>query len=87
MIFKSWYRNWELLTSFYKYLSQMRRLIYTTNPIESCNRMVRKVTKTRGAFRSENAILKQIYLATMNAQTKSYRTIFAWQLIRKNIIC
>lgn len=86
VVFKSWYRNWERLTNFYKYPPQLRRLIYTTNPIESYHRMVRKVTKTKGAFSSENAILKQIYLATMNAQTKWNGTIFAWPSIRKDLI-
>jgi putative transposase len=86
VVFKSWYRNWDRLTNFYKYPPQLRRLIYTTNPIESYHRMVRKVTKTKGAFSSENAILKQIYLATMNAQTKWEGTIFAWPSIRKDLI-
>jgi transposase-like protein len=48
--------------------------------------MVRKVTKTKGAFSSENAILKQIYLATMNAKTKWNGSIFAWPSIRKDLI-
>lgn len=86
VVFKSWHRNWNRLTNFYKYPPQLRRLIYTTNPIESYHRMVRKVTKTKGAFSSENAILKQIYLATMNAQTKWNGTIFAWSSIRKDLI-
>lgn len=86
VVFKSWYRNWDRLTNFYKYPPQLRRLIYTTNPIESYHRMVRKVTKTKGAFSSENAILKQIYLATMNAQTKWNGNIFAWASIRKDLI-
>jgi transposase-like protein len=86
VVFKSWHRNWDRLTNFYKYPPQLRRLIYTTNPIESYHRMVRKVTKTKGAFSSENAILKQIYLATMNAQTKWNGTIFAWPSIRKDLI-
>ncbi|MHA7129269.1 IS256 family transposase [Algoriphagus namhaensis] len=86
VVFRSWHRNWERLTNFYKYPPQLRRLIYTTNPIESYHRMVRKVTKTKGAFSSENAILKQIYLATMNAQTKWEGNIFAWPSIRKDLI-
>lgn len=86
VIFRSWHRNWDRLTNFYKYPPQLRRLIYTTNPIESYHRMVRKVTKTKGAFSSENAILKQIYLATMNAQTKWKGAIFAWPSIRKDLI-
>jgi len=86
VVFKSWHRNWDKLTNFYKYPPQLRRLIYTTNPIESYHRMVRKVTKTKGAFSSENAILKQIYLATMNAKTKWNGSIFAWPSIRKDLI-
>ncbi|RPA65554.1 IS256 family transposase [Cyclobacteriaceae bacterium YHN15] len=86
VVFRSWHRNWDRLTNFYKYPPQLRRLIYTTNPIESYHRMVRKVTKTKGAFSSENAILKQIYLATMNAQTKWNGSIFAWPSIRKDLI-
>ena len=82
IIFKSWHRNWDRLVQFFRYPPAMRRLIYTTNPIESYHRMVRKVTKTKGAFTSEDAIIKQIYLATMNAQTKWNGTIFAWSSIR-----
>ncbi|MBA4298774.1 MAG: hypothetical protein C0433_01510 [Cyclobacterium sp.] len=48
--------------------------------------MVRKVTKTKGSFSSENAILKQIYLATINVQTKWKGAIFAWPSIRKDLI-
>ena len=82
IIFKSWHNNWERLTNFFKYPPALRRVIYTTNPIESYHRMVRKVTKTKGAFNSESAILKQIYLAAMNAQTKWTGTIFGWSSIR-----
>ncbi len=85
VVFKSWYANWDRLTNFYKYPSALRRLIYTTNPIESFHRMLRKVTKTKGAFVSETAILKQIYLATINAQTKWQGSIFAWSSIRRDL--
>ncbi len=85
VIFKSWHRNWDRLTNFYKYPPALRRLIYTTNPIESYHRMVRKVTKTKGAFNSENAILKQIYLATVNAQTRWNGSIFGWTSIRRDL--
>jgi len=60
-------------------------MIYTTNPIESYHRMVRKATKTKGAFVSETAVIKQIYLAILNAQTKWSGTIFAWAAIRREI--
>jgi transposase-like protein len=85
IVFKSWHINWERLTNFFKYPPALRRLIYTTNPIESFHRMIRKVTKTKGAFNSEDAIIKQIYLATMNAQTKWNGTIFGWTSIRLDL--
>jgi transposase-like protein len=85
VVFKSWPHNWERLTNFFKYPPALRRVIYTTNPIESYHRMVRKVTKTKGAFSSEDAIIKQIYLATMNAQTKWNGTIFGWAAVRRDL--
>lgn len=85
VVFKSWNHNWERLTNFYKYPPALRRLIYTTNPIESYHRMVRKVTKTKGAFNSETAILKQIYLATVNAKSKWNGRIFGWKSIRRDL--
>jgi putative transposase len=85
IVFKSWIANWDRLTSFYKYPPALRRVIYTTNPIESYHRMVRKVTKTKGAFSSEDAIGKQIYLATINAQTKWNGTIFGWPSVRRDL--
>lgn len=86
VIFRSWYNNWDRLTSFYKYPPALRRVIYTNNPIESYHRMVRKVTKTKGAFSSENAIVKQIYLATINAQTKWNGTMFGWSSVRRDLV-
>jgi len=85
IVFRSWRSNWERLTNFFKYPPALRRVIYTTNPIESYHRMVRKVTKTKGAFNSEDAIVKQIYLATMNAQTRWRGTIFGWTSIRLDL--
>jgi transposase-like protein len=85
IVFKSWRTNWERLSNFYKYPPALRRVIYTTNPIESYHRMVRKVTKTKGAFSSEDAIVKQIYLATINAQTKWNGTIFGWPSVRRDL--
>jgi len=84
-IFKSWYTNWDRLANIYKYNKDLRRIIYTTNPIESYHRMIRKVTKTKGAFSSENAILKQIYLAIQNAQTRWSGQIFSWNAIRNDL--
>jgi putative transposase len=85
VVFRSWHNNWDRLTNFFKYPPALRRLIYTTNPIESYHRMVRKVTKTKGAYVSEDAIVKQIYLATINATTRWNGLIFGWSAIRRDL--
>lgn len=84
-VFKSWRSNWDRLSQFFQYPSIIRRIIYTTNPIESYHRMVRKVTKTKGAFSTEDAIVKQIYLATINANTKWRGTMFGWNAVRNEL--
>lgn len=86
VIFRSWNNNWDRLVNFYKYPPALRRIIYTNNPIESFHRMVRKVTKTKGAFTSEKAIVKQIYLATINAQTRWNGRMFAWASVRRDLV-
>lgn len=86
VVFKSWRSNWERLSRFFDYPAVIRKLIYTTNPIESYHRMVRKVTKTKGAFSSEDAIVKQIYLATINANTKWQGQMFGWTTIRTELV-
>jgi len=74
-ISKSWYSNWAELSTFYKYSDEIRRLIYTTNPIESFNRQLRKVVKNKAIFPNETAVLKQLYLVIQNIQKKwSQRT-------------
>lgn len=85
IIFKSWRANWDRLSKFFDYPAAIRRIIYTTNPIESYHRMVRKVTKTKGAFSSEDAIVKQIYLATINANTKWQGQMFGWTAVRQEL--
>jgi transposase-like protein len=85
IIFKSWRNNWDRLTCFFQYPPDLRRIIYTTNPVEGYHRMVRKVTKTKGAFTSEDAIIKQIYLATMNAHKTWAGKIASWNSVRKDI--
>ena len=85
VIFKSWRANWDRLSTFFAYSPAIRRIIYTTNPIESYHRMVRKVTKTKGAFSSEDAIVKQIYLATINANTKWQGTMLGRTAVRTEL--
>jgi putative transposase len=84
-VFKSWKQHWDRLSIIFQYREELKRIIYTTNPIESYHRMVRKVTKTKGSFTSENAILKQVYMAIINAQTKWEGQIFSWNIIRNEL--
>lgn len=84
-IFRSWDRNWSRLSNIYKYSPELKRLMYTTNPIESYHRMIRKVTKTKGAYTSENAILKQVYLAIMNAHTRWKGRTYHWTAVQNDL--
>ena len=69
-IIKLWRNSWEVFTPFLAYPSEVRRVVYTTNMIESINYQLRKVTKTRGHFPTEKAALKLLYLAVRNITTE-----------------
>jgi len=64
-----WRRNWERFTPFLAFPAEIRKIIYTTNAIESLNYQLRKATKTRGHFPTEDAVLKMFYLAIRNIGT------------------
>lgn len=70
VVLKSWQTNWEKLTTYFNYDEQIRRMIYTTNAVEGFHRQVRKVTKTKGVFPNDMALLKLIYLATEHISKK-----------------
>ena len=70
MVIKSWQNNWEHLSGYFKYSDPIRRLIYTTNPIESLHRQIRQFTKTKGAFTSTNALYKLVYCAINKMEDK-----------------
>jgi putative transposase len=75
---KPWFNNWTNLSSFFAYSEDIRRLIYTTNPIEGFHRQVRKVTKTKGAFTSDQALQKLVYLVVRNVSEKWKSAIKNW---------
>ena len=75
---KSWRVNWNELATMFKYPPEIRKLIYTTNAIENFNRQLRKVTKTKSAFVSDDALMKILYLATMNIVDKWTMPIRGW---------
>lgn len=66
----SWRNNWPQLSTYFKYPAEIRRLIYTTNSIENFNRQLRKVTKTRTIFPTDDALFKILYLAMMDITKK-----------------
>lgn len=74
----SWYNNWENLSTFFKFDAHIRRVIYTTNSVEGFHRQVRKVTKTKGAFTSDNALLKLVYLVVQNISEKWTMPLHNW---------
>lgn len=66
----SWRANWTNLATYFKYPQEVRTLIYTTNSIENFNRGLRKVTKSKSVFPSDDALLKMLYLAMMDITKK-----------------
>lgn len=78
MIAKSWRNNWSRLNPFFAYPPEIRRAIYTTNAIESLNNALRKVTKNRGAFPTDEAAIKLLYMALRNVMKKWTMPIRNW---------
>lgn len=80
VVIDSWQKNWEKLSTYFQYTEPVRKLIYTTNPIEGYHRQIRKVTKTKGAFPNEMALLKLVYLATKRIEEKWSAPVQNWGL-------
>lgn len=78
MISKSWRDNWENIIPFFDFPEDIRKAIYTTNAIESLNRSLRKVIKTKGSFPTESSILKIFYLALANISKNWTMPIRCW---------
>ena len=78
-IVKSWRANWARITPFFEYPPEIRKVIYTTNAIESVNMSLRKITKSRGSFPSDDALLKLFYLALNNISKKWTMPIRDWK--------
>lgn len=78
-IVKSWRANWARITPFFEYPPEIRKVIYTTNAIESVNMSLRKITKNRGSFPSDDALIKLFYLALNNISKKWTLPIRDWK--------
>jgi len=82
----SWEADWDDLMVFMDYGENIRRMIYTTNPVEAVHRVMRKVTKTKGAWSNDKGLLKQLYL-TLKYNEKSWkRTAFNWKAIQRELM-
>ncbi|MGF6857035.1 transposase-like protein [Paraburkholderia sp. CI3] len=78
-IVQSWQRAWQHVTPFFVFAPAIRRVVYTTNAIESLNMQLRKIIKTRGHFPNDDAAIKLLWLALRNVLAKSVRATFDWK--------
>ena len=78
-ISQSWHNNWARITPFFYYPPEIRKIIYTTNAIESVNMSLRKVTKSRGLFHNDDAVMKLLYLALINISKKWTMPLRDWK--------
>ncbi len=83
---RSWENNWEDLATFFDYPAEIRRLIYTTNPVEGYHRQLRKVIKTKGGFPNGDAVRKLLFLATRNITKKWTMPIPNWARILNQLV-
>jgi transposase-like protein len=77
----SWRRNWAELSTYFKYPQDIRKLIYTTNSIESFNRQLRKVTKNKSIFPNDFSLVKSLYLAMADASSKWTSRMRGWDKV------
>jgi len=82
----SWKKNWGEISTFFKYPPEIRTLIYTTNPIESLHRQIRKVAKNKSSFPNEQALIKLVYLAVEDASKKWTMRHRSWAMIYSQLM-
>jgi len=80
IVLKSWNVKWENLSHYFKYPYQIRKIMYTTNIIESVHKQFRKLTKTKGAFPNKDSLLKLLYMGIKNAKEKWTQPVHNWSL-------
>jgi transposase-like protein len=78
---KSWKNNWSELSAYFKYPEELRRIMYTTNSVENFHRSLRKVTKAKSAFVNDMALMKILYLATIDTTKKWTERMREWPII------
>jgi len=85
-VVEQWEQAWEELMAFMNFGTHIRRMIYTTNPVEALHRIIRKIVKGKAAWVSETALLKQIYLSLMHNEKSWRRTAINWKSIQRDIM-
>lgn len=85
MVINSWVNNWSELSAYFAYVEPIRRIIYTTNTVEGFNRQIRKVTKTKGGFTNDDALIKLVFLAYRDIAKKWEKSISNWAEIISQI--
>jgi putative transposase len=80
MMVKSWFTNWDRLSNYFKYPKEIRKIMYTTNIIESFNSQLRKITKSKRVFSSDMALFKLLYLVHSNIKGRWQGSINGWKL-------
>ena len=78
IVLNSWNNKWENLSHYFKYPYPIRKIMYTTNIIESVHRQFRKLTKTKGAFPNKDSLLKLLYMGIQNAKEKWTQPVHNW---------
>lgn len=86
LVVRSWRNNWDELATFFRYPPEMRRLIYTTNLIEGYHRQLRKVTKGKSIFPTDDSLTKMLYLATMEVTKRWTMRVQNWGLILSQLM-
>ena len=84
-VLKSWRKNWDSLTAFFRYPVEIRKVMYTTNIIESVNSKFRKATGARRLFPTDDAILKSLYMAALELDKKWTMPLRGWSKIYSQI--
>lgn len=82
---KTWYDNWDVISPFFRFSDNVRKVMYTTNIIENLNRQYRKVTKGKAVFPTDKALLKSLFLATNDATKKWSMRIRCWDQIKSEL--
>lgn len=84
-IVKQWQDNWDELMAFLDFPQEMRRMIYTTNPVEALHRIIRKVIKGKAAWVSDQALVKQLFVTLMHNEKSWRRRAYGWKAIQRDL--